>query len=94
MQKTFPPFSALIFKYMDDLQEVLYVRRQLRERCGLRNEKRKKPEAKFIVPDWGNQVDSDIGLSYRPARLYRQAADTATLYMSESTISPSQGLRI
>jgi hypothetical protein len=27
--------------------------------------------AKFIVPDWGDKVDSGIGLSYRPARLYR-----------------------
>jgi hypothetical protein len=38
--------------------------------------------AKFLVPDWGiwNIVDSGIGLSYNPT--------------SESTISPSQGLRI
>jgi hypothetical protein len=27
------------------------------------------PVAKFIVPDWGDKVDSDIGLSYRPARI-------------------------
>jgi len=26
--------------------------------------------AKFIVPDCGDKVNSDIGLSYRPARLY------------------------
>ncbi len=26
------------------------------------------PVAKFIVPDWGDKVDSGIGLSYRPAR--------------------------
>jgi len=25
--------------------------------------------ASFIVPDWGDKVDSGIGLSYRPARL-------------------------
>jgi hypothetical protein len=25
--------------------------------------------AKFIVPVWGDKVDSGIGLSYRPARL-------------------------
>ncbi len=25
------------------------------------------PVAKFIVPDWGDKVDSGIGLSYRPA---------------------------
>ncbi len=38
--------------------------------------------AKFLVPDWGiwNKVDSGVGLSYNPT--------------SESTISPSQGLRI
>jgi hypothetical protein len=28
-----------------------------------------RPVAKFIVPDWGDKVDSGIGLSYRPARL-------------------------
>jgi hypothetical protein len=28
----------------------------------------KKTGAKFIVSDWGNNVDSGIGLSYRPAR--------------------------
>ncbi len=27
--------------------------------------------AKFIVPGWGDKVDSGIGLSYRPARLLR-----------------------
>jgi hypothetical protein len=31
------------------------------------------PEAKFIVPDWGDKVHDDIGLSYRPARLHRLA---------------------
>jgi hypothetical protein len=25
----------------------------------------KLPEAQFIVPDWENKVDYDIGLSYR-----------------------------
>ncbi len=29
--------------------------------------------AKFIVSDWGNKVDSGIGLSYRPATLHRLA---------------------
>ncbi len=28
---------------------------------------------KFIVPDWGDKVDSGMGLSYRPARLHRLA---------------------
>jgi hypothetical protein len=44
-----------------------------------------KSEAKFIVSDWGEKVDSGIWLSNRPARL--QAYNT----MPESTISPSQG---
>ena len=30
------------------------------------------PVAEFIVPDWGDKVNSGIGLSYRPARLHRQ----------------------
>ncbi len=30
------------------------------------------PEAKFIVPDWGDKVDSGIGLSYRPGSLAGQ----------------------
>jgi hypothetical protein len=29
--------------------------------------------AKFIVPDWGDKVDSSLGLSYHPARLQRLA---------------------
>jgi hypothetical protein len=29
------------------------------------------PSAKFIVPDWGNKVDSGIGVSYRLARPHR-----------------------
>ncbi len=29
-----------------------------------------KPLAKFIVPDWGNKVDSGIRLSYRPVSDY------------------------
>ncbi len=32
-----------------------------------------RPKAKFIIPDWGDKVDSGIGLSYRPARLHTQA---------------------
>jgi hypothetical protein len=35
--------------------------------------------AKFIVPDWGDKVDSGIGLSYRPARLHRLAARYDTI---------------
>jgi hypothetical protein len=49
--------------------------------------------AKFIVPDWGDKVDSGMELSYRPARLHRLAGryeyDNP---MPESTISSNQGL--
>ena len=37
--------------------------------AGGNGRRRKDPEAKFIVPTWGDKVDSDIGLSYWPARL-------------------------
>ncbi len=50
--------------------------------------------AKFVVPDWRVIVDSGMGLlSYRPARLHRLAGRYENP-MPESTISPSQGLRI
>ncbi len=49
--------------------------------------------AKFVVPDWGDKVDSDIGLSYRPASLCSVAGRYDNT-MPESTISPSQGLWI
>ncbi len=29
--------------------------------------------AQFIVSDWGEKVDNDIGLTYRPVRLHRLA---------------------
>jgi hypothetical protein len=29
--------------------------------------------ATFLVPDWGDKVNSGIGLSYRPAMLHRLA---------------------
>jgi hypothetical protein len=49
--------------------------------------------AKFLVPDWGDIVDSGIELSYRPARLHRMAGryDNPT---PQSTISPVRGLKI
>jgi hypothetical protein len=40
-----------------------------KKKCKILTEK--KPVAKFIVPDWGDKVDSGIGLSYRPARIHR-----------------------
>ncbi len=46
-----------------------------------------KPEAKFVVPDLGDIVGSGIGLSYRPARLHRQAGRYDNP-MPESIISP------
>ncbi len=49
------------------------------------------PEAKFIFPDWEDIVDSVIGLSYRPVRLYRLSGRYDNP-MPESTISPSPGL--
>jgi len=49
------------------------------------------PVAKFIVPDWGDKVDSGIGVSYRPAKLHRLEGRYDNP-MPESTISPSQGL--
>jgi hypothetical protein len=42
------------------------------------------PEAKFIVPEWGDIVDSGIGLSYRPASLC-SLADRLDNPMPEST---------
>ncbi len=34
---------------------------------------------KFLVPDWGDKVDSGIGLSHRPGRLYRLAGRYDTM---------------
>jgi hypothetical protein len=47
--------------------------------------------AKFFVPDWGDKVDSGIGLSYRAARLHRLAGGTTTLCWSQ-LYPPIQGL--
>jgi hypothetical protein len=60
----------------------------------------RSPEAKFLVPDWGDKVDSGIGLSYRPARLEYVAWRSGTKIFCRSqlynvrTVYPSQGLRI
>jgi hypothetical protein len=51
------------------------------------------PVAKFLVPDWGDKVDSGIGLSFRSARLHRLAGRYNNP-MPKSTKSSSQGLRI
>ncbi len=51
--------------------------------------------AKFLVHDWGNKVDSGIGLLYRPARLHRLAGHSHISNENpkpESTIYPIQGL--
>jgi hypothetical protein len=50
-------------------------------------------ESKFLVPDWGIE-STPAGLSYRPTRLHRLAAGRYHYPMPESTISPSQELRI
>ncbi len=50
-------------------------------------------EAKFLVSDWGNIVNSGIGLSYRSARLH-WLAGLCDNTLPQSTIFPSQGLRI
>jgi hypothetical protein len=47
-----------------------------------------RPLAKFLVPDWGDIVDSGIGLPYRPARLHRLAGRYENP-MTESTIYPA-----
>jgi hypothetical protein len=49
--------------------------------------------AKFLVLDWGDMVDSGMGLSYPPAGLHRLASRQDNP-MPESTIYPSQGLRV
>ncbi len=48
------------------------------------------PETEFIDPDWGDKVNSGIGLSYRPARLH-WLADRYDNPMPELTLSPSHG---
>jgi hypothetical protein len=49
-----------------------------------------KPEAEFIVPDWGDKVNYGIGLSYRPAKLHRLAGRHDNP-MPVSTLSPQLG---
>ncbi len=46
--------------------------------------------AKFIDPHCGDKVNSNIGLSYRPARLHGLAGRYGNP-LPESTLSPSQG---
>jgi hypothetical protein len=44
-----------------------------------------EPVANFIVPDWGDRVDSGVGLLYRPDRLHRLAGryDNTVLCISQ-----------
>jgi hypothetical protein len=37
-------------------------------------------KVKFLVPDWGDIVDSGIGLLYRPAGYIGRRAGTTSLY--------------
>jgi hypothetical protein len=46
--------------------------------------------AEFINPDWGDKVNSGIGLSYRPARLHGLTGRYNNP-MPELTLYPSQG---
>jgi hypothetical protein len=49
--------------------------------------------AEFAVPDWGDKVDSGIGLSYLPATGYtHRLVGRYDNLMPELTISPSKGL--
>ncbi len=48
-------------------------------------------EAQFIVPDWEDNVDHCVGLSYRSVWLYRLAGRYDNP-MPQSTVSPSKGL--
>jgi hypothetical protein len=52
--------------------------------------------ANFIVPDWGDKVDSGgIGLSYRPARLYiGWQAGTTPLYAEVNYIQHSATMNL
>ncbi len=51
------------------------------------------PVADFIDPDWGDKVNSGIGLSYRPAcqTTWTGGDGPVSNPMPESTLSPSQG---
>jgi hypothetical protein len=51
-----------------------------------------KSVAKFLVPDWGDTVDSGIGLSYRPARLHRMSGWYDNT-MPEASVSPQSGTK-
>jgi hypothetical protein len=44
--------------------------------------------AKFLVPEWGDIVDSGIGMSYRPASLCSLAGRYDNR-MPDSTLSPA-----
>jgi hypothetical protein len=54
-----------------------------------------RTDAKFIVPDWGDKVDSGMGLSYRPAMLQRLAGRSDNPMPQSTTLytcgSPIQG---
>jgi hypothetical protein len=43
------------------------------------------PVAKFLVPEWGDIVDSGIGLLHRPDRLHTQAVGPVRQPIQEST---------
>jgi hypothetical protein len=47
------------------------------------------PVAKFIVPDWGDKVDSGIGLSYGAAKLHRLAGRYDNPLPESTIINPN-----
>ncbi len=48
----------------------------------------KKQVAKFIVNDWGDKVNSGVGLSYRPARLHRLVGRFDNRMPESTTLHP------
>ncbi len=47
------------------------------------------PVAEFIVPDWGDKVNTGIGLSYRPTRLHRLCGPVCQPYAGVDYIPQS-----
>jgi hypothetical protein len=71
-------FSNCIHQYSNILYKEVHINWQLKAEVGTPVQisiprfqfQGSNPVAKFIVSDWGDKVNSGIGLSYRPARLY------------------------
>jgi hypothetical protein len=50
--------------------------------------------AKFTVPDWGDKVNSGVGLSYQPARLHRLQAGIQQPYAGVSYIAQTRTMNL